>query len=203
MRWASPFARAFTRTRLVSGCAVVAAALFTSACSTLQVRTLGAPDANFVNLRTFRILEVPAPIVIDAQPAWSDEPMLNNSITYRAGLMAVRAALEMRGFVYDEQSPDFHVAFYASAQEKLDLNDWGYGYGYGYCCGPYITEYTEGTVIIDVVDPASNQLIWRGSGVADVSDKPEKYMRQQQKAIVKIVERFPTGYPPNVVVLRR
>ena len=39
-----------------------------------------------------------------------------------------------------------------------------------------ITEYTEGTVLVDLVDPDNNQLVWRGSGVAMVSDNPSKYL---------------------------
>jgi hypothetical protein len=166
------------------------------------VQTLGAPQANFTQYRTFRILD--APIKLDQLPPSSaaNEPMLNNSITYQAGRDYLRQALMARGFVEDNKNPDFNVAFYAQARERLNVTDWGYGYGYYGCCGYNnitITEYTEGTVIVDLVDPDNNKLVWRGSGVADVSDNPRKYLRDLGRIVPKIVNKIPVAYPEAVV----
>lgn len=197
----TPLARALnaiSRMRALPICVVMTGALLTSACYSVRVQTLGAPQANFSQYRTFHILE--APIKLDQQPlsAWSNEPMLNNMITYQAGRDFLKQALEARGFVEDTKNPDFKVAFYASAREKLNISNFGYGYGYGYG-NYYITEYTEGTVLVDVVDPAKNQLVWRGSGVATVSDNPRKYLRELGRIVPKIVDRIPVAYPAAIV----
>ena len=194
-------ARRAARRRALSICALFTGTLLASACYSVRVQTLGAPQANFTQYRTFRILETP--VKLDQLPpsSASNEPMLNNSITYQAGREYVRQALMARGFVEDNKNPDFNVAFYAQARERLNITDWGYGYGYG-CCGYNnitVTEYTEGTVIVDLVDPDNNKLVWRGSGVADVSDNPRKYLRDLQRIVPKIVNKIPVAYPEAIV----
>jgi hypothetical protein len=182
-------------------CVVALGTFVLAACYSVKVQTLGRPSANFAHYRTFKILD--ANRVPEGAPAkprgWAAEPMLNNSITYDAGRDYLKAALEARGFVENKKNPDFLIAFYASARERLNLNNWGYGYYYG---SYYVTEYTEGTVLIDVVDPDSDKLVWRGSGVATVSDNPRKYLRDLSRIVPKIVDRIPGGYPSTVVADR-
>jgi hypothetical protein len=126
------------------------------------------------------------------------KPMLNNQITLETGQAFLRQALLERGFVEDPVNPDFEVAFYASAQERLDVRDWGYGY----CCyyDDYdVYVYTEGTVLIDLVNPRTQNLMWRGSGVASVSDNPRKYMEKVGDIIYEIIERVPAPGPVPIV----
>jgi hypothetical protein len=196
------------------------AGLLMTACSTVQLQSLGSPNANFGRMRTFSMLEpqyrhsykyketdnVENPgngtdKDYDHAPAWETKPMLNNTIVFDAGREFVRQALIARGFVETNKNPDFTVAFYAAAQERLYISDWGYpynwGYGYG-CCfdngfGPYITQYTQGTVIIDLVNPDTKKLLWRGRAVADVSNNPQKYVGQLANLVPKIVNQVPSG----------
>jgi hypothetical protein len=199
--------RTIRRIRAVSVHAVVLGVLATSACSTMRVQTLPSPTANIASRRTFRIVEMPvrrdaAREVIALEgilPAWSAEPMLNNSITNQVIGGEIRRAFEARGYVYNAKDADFNVVYVANARERIEITNTGYYgyYGYGGCCNVY--EYTEGTVIIDVVDPANKQLMWRGSAVADVSDNPDKYLKDQRKAVRKIVSRFPVVGTPATV----
>ncbi|MGH7471685.1 MAG: DUF4136 domain-containing protein [Longimicrobiales bacterium] len=214
-------ARAVLSLRTLSVCTVLTGALVSSGCYSVKVRTLGAPNSNLERFRTFKIMD--APIHMNGShgtngtngtngynggsavlPAWSAKPMLNNQITFDAGREYLRQALLARGFVEDKKNPDFTVAFYASARERLNITDWGYGYdccyGYGYGSGPYITEYTEGTVLVDLVDPDTKKLVWRGSGVATVSDNPRKYLKELARIVPKIVDKLPVGYPAVVAV---
>jgi hypothetical protein len=209
-------ARALVNLRLLSVCTAVAGMLVMSGCYSVKVRTLAAPNAKLTQFRTFRILDAPRYTNGTRGTngtngtngyngdllSWSAKPMLNNQITYDAGREFLRQSLLARGFVEDRKNPDFNVAFYAAARERLNINDWGYGYDccYGYGYGPYITEYTEGTVLIDLVDPKTKKLVWRGSGVATVSDNPRKYLRDLSRIVPKIVDRLPAGYPAVVAV---
>jgi hypothetical protein len=181
--------------RALSVVVLVMGALATTGCSTLRVQTLGAPNASLDRFHTFRIMEAP-PNLDGKVPAWANEPMLNNSITYQAGREFLKRSLEARGFVETRTNPDFNVAFYASARERLNITNWGYGYGWN----NYITEYTEGTVIIDIVDPDSRKLLWRGRGVATVSDNPRKYLKELSRIVPRIVDRLPPALPAVVAV---
>lgn len=197
-------------TRSVIAAAAVVAAV---ACShSVNVQTTAAPDANIGALRTFRILSTPERRANAPQLAAQD-PMLVNSITNRELRTALVSALEARGYRQDAQNPDFLVAFYAGAQAKFDTTYWnpdpiGYRYGYrgfrnrwawpyfGYGPAPtyaQIRESTEGTLLVDIIDARSSELLWRGQGTAEVSTEPSAYAAKLQKAARKIVDELPAG----------
>jgi len=56
---------------------------------------------------------------------------------------------------------------------------------------PRATQYTQGTVVVDVVDPQNNELLWRGQGVANVSDDEKQYEQDLLKTVTAILEKFP------------
>jgi uncharacterized protein DUF4136 len=177
--------------------ATVALALTTSACaSAVDVRTQLAPDANLGGRSTFWILPVP-PRTTDVASAASDDPMLANSITNRALVNELTRAFEGRGYTVNVTNPDFTVAYYASTREKLNINTWNYGYSWRRWPRGYtdVTEYTEGTVIVDVIDPATKELLWRGQGASAVSSDPAKYTADLNKAVTAILSKFPEASP--------
>ena len=96
-------------------------------------------------------------------------------------------------------NPDFYVAFYVGLKDRYDIDSvsyglpfhrgfrsawWGWPRGYDVWAVPY----TESTVIVDVIDAHTNQLVWRGydSGTLNVSN-PDKTLT---KAVDKVVSRF-------------
>jgi len=155
-----------------------------------------AVDANLSRLRSFRVMRAPE----RDRPASSSllQPMVESSAANRALRDAIRQTLEARGYQPSQDNADFAVAFYTSAREKLDVTAWNYGYpwrarwwrGWGPSYAD-VTTYNEGTVIIDVVDPSTHQLLWRGRGVSQVSDNPDQYQRELTKAVTAILDKFP------------
>ena len=111
------------------------------------------------------------------------------------------------GLTEVESNPDVLVTYYGSVDTEVQLQSdtfsygwggygmgsWGYyGYGFG---GPVSTttrvvEYQRGTLVIDIVDARSNELIWRGS-VSDlpVSDDQSKLQKTITKALAKMVKQ--------------
>ena len=94
-----------------------------TACASVDVRTAKSPDANLSALHTFAIMPQPDRRYPAAHS--TNDPMLVNSITNRALRDDLVKAFENRG-----DTPDFTVAYYASAKEKLDVTYWDYGYRY-------------------------------------------------------------------------
>lgn len=184
-----------------------AAAVTLAACGpSIQVRTVVSPDATLGRFSTFHILPVPRPS--DGRGLAADDPMLVNSITNRVLRNAMEEAFQERGYVLDDRDPDFAVAYYASARRTLDVTYWNYGYpwrprwwrGWGSRWGgPAVTEYTEGTVIIDVLDARTQDLLWRGRGVAVVSDDMQQYLKDLKATVTAIVAEFPRARPVAVV----
>ncbi len=186
-----------TKTPALLAAILVAAA---TACNPVHVRTTTAPDAHLANLRTFTI----ATPTMKKANAVSDnnDPMLSNSIANQALRQDLSTAFQAKGYTLTSESPSFAVAYYASAQQKLDVTDWDYGYqywgyhrfwhGYGYPVET-VQQYTEGTVIVDVIDPATKELLWRGQGKADVSQDPATYTTELAKTVQAIVAKFPAA----------
>ena len=70
---------------------------------------------------------------------------------------------------------------------------------YGYCygnCEPQVTDYEQGTLVIDVVDAKTKKVVWRGwsqdtiSGVIDDQDRLE---RQVEEGVTKMMTLLPQG----------
>jgi Domain of unknown function (DUF4136) len=180
----------------------------------VNVTTTAAPDADFRQLRTFRVLDAPHRRA-DAPALSASDPMLDNSITNRRLRADLVQGLTQRGYVADSATPDFLVAYYAGTRAKMDTTywiadpGWRYGYrGFGFrgprfrsawpwygFASPYpemqVRDYTQGSVIVDVIDPKTMELLWRGQGVATVSDDPMTYAKDLNETVVAILKQFP------------
>ena len=186
--------------RLVPIAAVVGLAACASA---VQVRTALSPDASLSGLRTFRVQPTPKPSIASAQS--TSDPMLVNSISNRALRGDLRKGFEKLGYAVNDSTPDFCVAYYASTNQQLDLTAWDYGYSlrprwwrgwgprYRDTYEPMVTQYTQGTVIVDVFDPKNKELVWRGQGVAAVSDNQDQYVQELQATVAAILAKFPAA----------
>jgi hypothetical protein len=60
---------------------------------------------------------------------------------------------------------------------------------------PTVSQYREGTLIIDVVDGRENELAWRGVVQGEMHEKRDAQERQQavDKAIKEALKDFPPG----------
>lgn len=185
--------------------AAAVAALSVACGPAIQLHTAVSPEANLAARRAFRIL--PAPRVrpgVGRLPA--NDPMLVNSATNVALRRALVQTFETRGYVMNDSTPDFVVAYYASAQQTLDVMCWDYGYpwrppwwrGWGTGHDRLATEYVEGTVIIDVLDAQGQELLWRGRGIAGVSTDVDEYIAELRRTVVAILNEFPAAQPAGV-----
>ncbi len=187
--------------RLVPIAAVVGLAACASA---VQVRTALSPDASLSGLRTFHVQPTPKPSIASTQS--TSDPMLVNSISNRALRGDLRQGFEKLGYAVNDSTPDFCVAYYASTNQQLDISAYDYGYsfrprwwrGWGpryrsAMFEPMVTQYTQGTVIVDVFDPKNKELLWRGQGVAAVSDNQDQYVQELQATVAAILAKFPAA----------
>jgi hypothetical protein len=210
---------------LVAGVAVTALAGCRSG-NGLKVRTTVEPGADLSGLHSFYVLTPPVRSA-NASPLSSNDPMLENSITNNQLRSDLAQAFQSRGYVSAQrQGADFLVAYYAGTKEKFDTTYWGptfdpgwrYSYrgrrgwawpyyGAGYYGGPYyggggasVSSYTQGQVIVDVTDPRTSELLWRGQGTEPVSNDPVKYANQLQTVVNAIVAKFPQPTAQSAVM---
>ena len=87
---------------------------------------------------------------------------------------------------------DVDVAVYASMEPELDIS--GYTHSYDWKNVPKLkdkTKFPKGTVIVDVLQPKTHVLLWRGQTVAGISDDVDKYEKNLRTAVDQIVAKYP------------
>ena len=175
--------------------AAVAVALFTLAgcASTPNTYSNADPSVDFSQYKTYGF---PAELSTDEN---GYESLETNFLK-----VAVAQELNRRGFEYSE-NPDLLVNFYIHTQEKLksrSVPTMGVGVGFydpwydtWGAYGGYRTEIsqiTEGTLSIDLVDAASKKLVWEGMAKGRVTDKAIKNL---ETTIDDAVEAIMDGFP--------
>lgn len=172
---------------------------------TSNIRVMAAPHATLSNFHSFHLL--PTPLRVDRLPRRGTyDPMAVHSRANRALWQGVERELVDRGYLDAEWMPDFVVAIYASIDERLDLDAWMYGYTHSprwWSLGgtdESATLFRAGTVIVDVVDPETLEVLWRGAGTAAITADPLENAREVVSVATTIVQKYPRARP--VVVAR-
>lgn len=188
--------------------AMVLAAAVLGCTSSPPVHTIAAPQEISARWSTFRVLPVPRPRDGRVRDGAYD-PMVDNSIANRALRATITRSFAERGYVVNESTPDFEVAVYATARERLDVGAWDYGYPFWPRRSPWawqphhvVTEYTEGTVIVDVLRALDRELVWRGSASARLTENPSKDVKALQAVAATIVTKFPRATRQAVAAMR-
>lgn len=101
--------------------------------------------------------------------------------------------LRDKGFHRDEDEPSFLVASQLGTEDKERFVPYNQA-----LLGERSTarvEYTANTIVIDVIDPVSNEVVWRGSAETD----PTSTLTVEQKSdlIRRAVEKILSDFPPG------
>ncbi|PXA05372.1 hypothetical protein DDZ13_00460 [Coraliomargarita sinensis] len=111
---------------------------------------------------------------------------------------AIQRELTAKGFESVSANPDFRVTFNTVTKTRTEINDFGpppfrrhpyYGYSGRHLD---IDEYEEGTFLINIVDRASKQLVWRGAYVKRLG-----WSAPDEAEVQKIVSSILAGFPPE------
>ncbi len=172
------------------GVLLLCAVLLAAGCSSVSVSHDFDSQVDFANLRTYSWITAPESTSESVQ-----KELQTNSLIESRVKKAVNRQLAAKGLRETTQDPDFLVAFHTGVQDKTDVQSWGYGYGYWGMRGGGVStiHYQEGTLILDFIDPKSNNLIWRGTGKKVVSERttPEKSEKEINEAVEKILAKYP------------
>lgn len=168
-------------------------------------------DANpAVDLRSFETFAFFSPLA-------TDQAGYQTILTARLK-DATRRNLEAKGFRYSEAEPDLLVNFFVNVEDRQEIRTtpapppppmgyYGYRTGYyggwgGYYGGFGATEiqtinYQEGTLTIDLVDPAGKVLVWQGQAEGRVSSKARRDPGPAIDAVVaEIIATLPARSGP-------
>ena len=139
----------------------------------------------------------------------SNDPLSTNTLEAGRIQSALAAQLEANGFSQSSQNPDFIVAFYSRSKQKTEVQStglgpgfgfgpgfgWGYGipgrgrWRWGYGPDIWTTNYTQGCIMADVIDPKNNEVLWRGV-VTDTISGIDQSEKQTDQAAKNLVQKF-------------
>ena len=160
--------------------------------SSIQIDNDYDPDANFSSYKTYDWIPQQATATGNAQQAEISNTLLDKRIKE-----AVNLQLSREGVTRSSNSPDLLVAYHAGIENKVDVTDWGYSYGsyyYGYPRRDVtVYQYQKGTLIVDLIEASSQELVWRGSAQATLLDNPtpEKVAERINSAVGKMFNKYP------------
>ena len=165
--------------------------------SSAKIRSDYDPGSDFSAYKTWDFIE-------DAGP----DHQGYESLFSQYMVEAITLEMDKRGYVRSD-NPDLLVNFNAFIQEKTkvttspSMQPMGgyYGYrgshygawgGYGYGTDTHVSQYTEGTFNIDLVDARKQQLVWEAVGVGRIT---EKKLNNLQQGVREGVPKFFAEYP--------
>ncbi len=120
-------------------------------------------------------------------------------------IAAITAQLQARGMsAADPGDVEVFTHVKLSTEQRVDVTSYGYGgyAGWGGWGGGFgtssvmVTDIPMGTLMVDIVDTRTNQLIWRGivSDTLSTNPTPEKSEKRINKAVSKLFYKYPV--PP-------
>ena len=164
------------------------ALVFAGMASAQQVKTDYDRSANFALYKTYSWEHVE-----------TKDPLNVDRIKH-----AVNTVLAARGWTMVDSGADVAVVAMEITRDQQTLNTfydglgggWGWrrfgGGGFGEATTTTDT-YTVGTVVVDLFDTKTKQLIWRGSASDTLSDNSDKNIKNLNESVDKMFKHFPPG----------
>ena len=184
----------------ILGIAILALMIAVPAAAQMKIEVDFDRDAEFNSYKTFAWKETPETSIKGASPLMHSR--IKNAIEdefAKGGLQQVEP----------DENPDIFITYHTSDREEVryDTTHYGYDYGFGpgwdYYGGYYgggmggmgssvttARTYTRGTLVVDIWDAGTKNLVFRGAAMAVVKPNPEKVARQIDKAITKMGKKF-------------
>ena len=162
--------------------------LFAGKSSAQQVKTDYDRSANFGQYKTYSWAQVKTKDALDVDRIKT----------------AVNAALAAKGWTQVDSGGDVSIVAVEITQNQQTLNTFydGFGGGWGWRrfggggFGEATTTtetYKVGTLVVDLFDAKTKQLIWRGTSSNTLSNNSDKNIKNLDKGADKMFKHFPPG----------
>ena len=162
---------------------VLAVQLVTVSCSSIKVTSDYESQTDFSKHKTFAFYRTGI-----------DKAKISD-IDKRRIMRSIENELVARGMT-KSKNPDVLVSFFTKARTQVDVyeDQW-----HPFYFDPYqrnhVSQYTEGTLFIDVIDRGDKMLVWQGVGTGYLTKSLKKEKREA--AISKFVKKILAEYPVN------
>jgi hypothetical protein len=128
------------------------------------------------------------------------DPRLDDPVVKARIRGAIETQLLEQGFQKNSGSADFIVHYHAALQDNLSQTTVDDAYDNATYAEhtrnwdfQYTHEWLEGTLLIDILDSSTNELVWRGSAQAELSltATDEERDKRVKEAVKKMLKNFP------------
>jgi len=185
------------KSRLAAALLLMVGSLIATGCAGVRVSQDYDPETDFSALQRYAWQT-------DSQEQ-NGSPLADNPLLQQRIHEAVEQTLAARGFRQVSRSEaDFLVRHRYQVRQKVGSENVRTGIGIGtggsgtfggigISTGGGVREYSEGTLVIDVVDADTGELLWRGMGSREVFTHadPRKTTRAVNETVAKILAQFP------------
>ena len=170
-----------------------AALTLLTGCSSVNVSRDYDVSTDFSKLKTFAWQH-------EEQPQ-TGNPRIDNDLIDERVRAAINAELKAKGFrLVDKAGADFHMAYFIDYKQRIGGSSVSFGMGggsygrhggVGYNTG--VSDYEEGHLTIDIINPSDEKNIWRGVGRRTAYDgnSPKKITKVVNSAVAGILKKFP------------
>ena len=170
---------------------LIAGSLGLGGCAPIRVSAHVDSHTDFAQFRTFDW--GPA----DALPA--GDPRLDADGFFQDHMQgAVERQMLLKGYARAAEgaTPDLRIHFHAVVRERMDVDalDVQRGFCAAGTCGSGVTQFEEGTLLVDVMDGRTNRLVWRGwaqDSVEGTLENHDKLAKQINKAVKGLMGALP------------
>lgn len=172
--------------------------VFGGCASGMQVSHDLNPDVDFSAYESFALLEEE-----QARPA-------SQQLFAARVKAALETVMQEKGLRLTNSDPDLLIAWDAATEGKMSVSTYGTSYGVGYR-GRYrwgggggwntgysttsVNRWTEGTLVVEIVDARLEELVFTASAQAKLNENlsPEDRTDNVNRAISRILGAFPSG----------
>jgi Domain of unknown function (DUF4136) len=166
----------------------VIALLILASCASVHVNADYDKKANFSGYKTYAYLK-----------SGIDKAEISDLDKKRI-LYAIDETMAAKGFTKTENA-DVIISFFTKERERQDYyNNFGMNWGWNWGWNPwwgmntgFMSTSTEGTLIIDVIDGKTKELVWQGKGTGYLTENTDKKDARAKEFVSRILEK----YPPN------
>ncbi len=184
--------------------------LLLAACGSLPVATDYAEEYDFSAVDSYVWMEQPA------TPPATDKLVYQSDLSHQRIVEAVDAELQAKGLekLTEPRKGSLLVTYHRGVTDKVRVDsfyNWyeHFGYypcyhcfhrpGFGYAYHPHddfwVDEYQQDSLVIDLVDPVSKELVWRGNANRRLPElsSPEERRQYIAETIKEVMRHFPPG----------
>lgn len=159
-------------------------------CSSMSVQTDFSQDVDFSEFKTFKYEDSDTSLATSA-------PLAHGRI-----VAAIRREMSASRFSEVDTDPDLHVTYYGATNQQVQFQTtymasgrgrrgWrGRGISVGTSSTRAVT-VEQGTLMIDVWQAESDELVWRGVISDSLSSNPDRNTDRINRGIARVFEDFP------------